>query len=178
MGKRPPHTFGQTASPYQFPHSPPTLSFVWLLSILVEWWLPKIGNPPISPSYDGCHFGAPNKEISCSKQQLSACSRLIGSCGTLIWVHDGCCHGQERHCHWGGRMAIIVVVMKSGDLDALCFHIHTIADPGFRSPILSVVTLDFFLTMLECGRGQKTGAHNQNRKKSIFQTWKSCLQTS
>ncbi len=74
-----PHTFSPVVSPYQFPHLPPTLSFGWLLSMLIEWRPPKTSDLSISHVYDACHFGAPNKGISCSKCKPSIRAPAVDS---------------------------------------------------------------------------------------------------
>ena len=46
---------------------PPT--YGWLSYSPIEWQPPKAGALPISHFFDGCHFGAPIKGISCSKRE-------------------------------------------------------------------------------------------------------------
>ncbi len=57
------------ASPLQCP--PPLLppTYGWLSYSPIKWQPPKAGAPPISHFFDGCHFDAPIKGISCSERE-------------------------------------------------------------------------------------------------------------
>jgi hypothetical protein len=40
-----------------------------------------------------------------------ACNRLVGSCGTMIWGHDRCCHGDLGQSRWGWEAAAHLVFL-------------------------------------------------------------------
>jgi hypothetical protein len=57
------------APPLQRPPPPQPPTYGWLSYSPIDWQPPKAGAPPISHFFDGSHFGAPIKGISCSKRE-------------------------------------------------------------------------------------------------------------
>ncbi len=71
--------------------SPLTPTFGWLLHLTSERWPPKAETPSLSLFFDGLHFGAPSKGISCGDHKPTT--------RHLMWTH-----GESRRQDLGAPL--------------------------------------------------------------------------